>query len=146
MITADALRCQREHLTYLAERGARWILTVKGNQLHLHAQLAALPWRAVPDATRDTTSGHGRREIRTLKVLTISTGIDFPHAAQALGTRRSCGTSAPPPRGPPREARSDDRAAGWLSPPPRRSARPRSRRPPLKWSPEEGRPTTPVDP
>jgi hypothetical protein len=81
-ITADALRCQREHVTYLAERGAHWILTVKGNQLHLHAQLAALPWRAVPDATRDTISGHGRREIRTLKVLTISTGIDFPHAAQ----------------------------------------------------------------
>jgi predicted transposase YbfD/YdcC len=88
VITADALRCQREHVTYLAERGAHWILTVKGNQLHLHAQLAALPWRAVPDATRDTTSGHGRREIRTLKVLTISTGIDFPHAAQALQIRR----------------------------------------------------------
>lgn len=84
MITADALRCQREHVTYLAERGAHWILTVKGNQFHLHAQLAALPWRAVTDATRDTASGHGRREIRTLKVLTISTGIDFPHAAQAL--------------------------------------------------------------
>ncbi|KPI20690.1 hypothetical protein [Streptomyces mirabilis] len=65
MITADALRCQREHVTYLAERGARWILTVKGNQLHLHAQFAALPWRAVPD----TTSGHGRRETRTLKGL-----------------------------------------------------------------------------
>ncbi|WP_331744572.1 ISAs1 family transposase (plasmid) [Streptomyces sp. NBC_01136] len=88
MITADTLRCQREHVIYLAERGARWILTVKGNQLHLHAQLAALPWRAVPDATSDTTSGHGRREIRTLKVLTISTGIDFPHAAQALQIRR----------------------------------------------------------
>ena len=47
-----------------------------------------MPGRAVPDATRDTTSGHGRREIRTLKVLTISTGIDFPHAAQALQIRR----------------------------------------------------------
>lgn len=51
------------------------------------AMIAALPWRAVPDATRDTTSGHGRREIRTLKVLTIPTGIDFPHAAQALQIR-----------------------------------------------------------
>lgn len=74
MITADALRCRREYVTYLPERGAHWILTVKSNQLHLHPQLAALPWRAVPAATR----GHGRREIRTLKVLTISTGIDFP--------------------------------------------------------------------
>ncbi|WP_431937529.1 ISAs1 family transposase [Micromonospora sp. RP3T] len=32
VITADALYCQREHVTYLAERGAHWILTVKGNQ------------------------------------------------------------------------------------------------------------------
>lgn len=75
MITADAMHYQREHATYLAERGAHWILTVKGNQPHLHAQLAALPWRAVPNATRDTDRGHGRREIRTLKNLTIASGI-----------------------------------------------------------------------
>nr|WP_243707901.1 ISAs1 family transposase [Micromonospora sp. KC606] len=88
VITADALHCQREHVDYLAERGAHWILTVKGNQPSLHTKLAGLPWRAVPDATRDTDCGHGRREIRTLKALTISTGIDFPHAAQALQIRR----------------------------------------------------------
>jgi predicted transposase YbfD/YdcC len=88
VITADALHCQREHVDYLAERGAHWILTVKGNQPSLHSQLAGLPWRAVPDATRDTDRGHGRREIRTLKVLTLSAGIDFPHAAQALRIRR----------------------------------------------------------
>ncbi|MFC9618171.1 ISAs1 family transposase [Streptomyces sp. NPDC056938] len=63
VITVGALHCQRDHVTYLAERGADWILTVKGNQPTLHQQLAALPWRAVPDATRDTDRGHGRREI-----------------------------------------------------------------------------------
>ena len=42
VITADALHCQREHVTYLAERGANWILTVKGNQPSLHTQLAGL--------------------------------------------------------------------------------------------------------
>ena len=88
VITADALHCQREHVDYLAERGAHWILTVKANQPNLHAQLAGLPWRAVPDAARDTDRGHGRREIRSLKILTISTGIEFPHAAQALQIRR----------------------------------------------------------
>ena len=88
VITADALHCQRDHVAYLAERGAHWVLTVKANQPSLHAQLAGLPWRAVPDATRDTDRGHGRREIRTCKILTISTGIDFPHAAQALQIRR----------------------------------------------------------
>ncbi|MFI5898432.1 ISAs1 family transposase [Actinoplanes sp. NPDC051513] len=54
----------------------------------MHKQLAGLPWKAVPDATRDDNRGHGRREIRTLKILTVSTGIDFPHAAQAIQIRR----------------------------------------------------------
>jgi hypothetical protein len=50
--------------------------------------LTALPWPAVPDAVRDTDRGDGRREIRSLKILTTSTGIGFPHAAQALQIRR----------------------------------------------------------
>jgi Transposase DDE domain/DDE_Tnp_1-associated len=87
-VTVDAWPCQRDHVGYLAERGADWILTVKANQPSLHRQLAALPWRAVPDAARDTDRGHGRREIRTCKILTISTGIGFPLAAQAWQIRR----------------------------------------------------------
>jgi predicted transposase YbfD/YdcC len=88
VITADALHCQRDHAAYLAQRGAHWILTVKGNQPNLHQQLAGLPWWLVPDADRDTARGHGRREIHTLKILSVSTGIDFPHAAQAMQIRR----------------------------------------------------------
>jgi predicted transposase YbfD/YdcC len=88
VITVDALHCQRDHATYLAERRADWILTVKGNQPSLYRQLAGLPWRAVPDATRADDRGHGRCEIRTLKILTIAAGIDFPHATQALKIRR----------------------------------------------------------
>src|SRR5438046_730324 len=88
VVTADALHCQREHAAYLARRGAHWILTVKGNQPGLHAQVAALPWRAVADADRDTARGHGRREIRTLKILSVATGIAFPHAEQAMQIRR----------------------------------------------------------
>lgn len=45
MITTDAMHCQHDHVTYLAERGAHWILTAKGNQPHLHKQLAGLPRR-----------------------------------------------------------------------------------------------------
>jgi predicted transposase YbfD/YdcC len=88
VVTIDALHCQRDHVAYLAERGAHWIVTVKANQPSLHAQLAALPWQAVPQATRDEDRGHGRREIRTLKMLTVATGIGFPYAAQALQIRR----------------------------------------------------------
>ena len=47
-----------------------------------------LPWRAVPDLDRTDERGHGRREISTLKVLTLADGIDFPHAAQAMRIRR----------------------------------------------------------
>jgi predicted transposase YbfD/YdcC len=88
VVTADALHCQRDHVTYLAQRGAHWILTAKGNQPTLHQQLAGLPWQHVPVADRTTDRGHGRREIRTLKILSVSTGIDFPNAAPALQIRR----------------------------------------------------------
>jgi predicted transposase YbfD/YdcC len=69
VITADALHCQRDHITYLAERGAHWILTVKGNQPSLHRQLADLPWKQVPENNihwvRDVTYDEDRSQIRT---------------------------------------------------------------------------------
>ncbi|GAA3240804.1 hypothetical protein GCM10010532_081550 [Dactylosporangium siamense] len=88
VVTADALHCQREHVTYLAGRGAHWILTAKGNQPALHQQLTNLPWHQAPVADRDTARGHGRREIRTLKTLSVSIGIAFTGAAQAIQIRR----------------------------------------------------------
>jgi predicted transposase YbfD/YdcC len=90
VVTADALHTQRAHVDYLAERGAHWVLTVKGNQPTLRNQLAALPWRQVEIAHRSAERGHGRREIRSLKVVTIAAGIAFPHATQAVQiTRRT---------------------------------------------------------
>jgi predicted transposase YbfD/YdcC len=84
VITADALHTQRGHVTALHSRGAHWVLTVKGNQPSLRRQLAGLPWRQVGDAHRSAETGHGRREIRVLKVVTIAAGIAFPHARQAI--------------------------------------------------------------
>ncbi|MFC4949332.1 ISAs1 family transposase [Pseudonocardia sp. GCM10023141] len=84
VVTADALHTQRGHVDYLHARGAHWVLTVKGNQPTLRRQLASMPWRAVQVGHRSTERGHGRREIRTLKVVTIAAGIMFPHAAQAI--------------------------------------------------------------
>lgn len=88
VVTADALHCQRDHVAYLAGRGAHWILTVKGNQPILYQQLAGLLWRQTPEADRTADRGHGRREIRTLKILSVAAGIEFPHAAQAIQIRR----------------------------------------------------------
>ena len=90
VVTADALHTQREHVEDLHARGAHWVLTVKGNQPRLRRQLAGLPWREVEMAHRAAGTAHGRREIRTLKVVTIAAGIEFPHAVQAVQiTRRT---------------------------------------------------------
>jgi predicted transposase YbfD/YdcC len=90
VVTADALHTQREHVEDLHARGAHWLLTVKGNQPRLRRQLAGLPWRQVDVAHRAAATAHGRREIRTLKVVSIVAGIEFPHAAQAVQiTRRT---------------------------------------------------------
>ena len=88
VITADALHAQREHATYLARRGAHYLLIVKRNQPRLHAQLAALPWREVPVAHTKRERGHGRTERRTLKVTSVAAGLAFPHAAQAIQITR----------------------------------------------------------
>jgi predicted transposase YbfD/YdcC len=88
VITMDALHTQRDHVEQLHRRGAHWVLSVKGNQPRLRRQLATLPWREVETAHRSVETGHGRREIRTLKVVTIAAGIDFPHARQAIQITR----------------------------------------------------------
>lgn len=62
VVTADALHAQRGHASWLQEAGAHYVLTVKRNQPHLHAQLAALPWRDVPIAHEARERGHGRAE------------------------------------------------------------------------------------
>ena len=91
VVTADALHTQREHMDYLAGRGTHWVLTVKGNQPRLRRQLSGLPWRGAPIGHRASERGHGRREIRTVKVVTIDAhdgGIAFPNAAQAIQLTR----------------------------------------------------------
>lgn len=84
VITADAMHAQRSHATYLAGRGAWYVLTIKRNQPGLFARLAALAWRQVPVACQTRERGHGRAERRTLKVTAVAAGLAFPHAAQAI--------------------------------------------------------------
>jgi predicted transposase YbfD/YdcC len=91
VVTADALHTVREHAAWLVEhKHADYIMVTKGNQKHLHAQLKNLPWRDVPLGTRTRDHGHGRAEIRRLKVCTITGGhrLPFPYAAQAIQVKR----------------------------------------------------------
>jgi predicted transposase YbfD/YdcC len=83
VVTADALHTQRDHAAFLVDVGAEDLLVVKANQPGLHDQLAGLPWRQIPVMDRTRDHGHGRVEVRTLKVAAVA-GLCFPHAAQAI--------------------------------------------------------------
>ncbi|MFD9286594.1 transposase [Streptomyces mirabilis] len=50
--------------------------------------LRRLPWQQIPLQHRTIKAGHGRREIRPLKVCTVRPGLLFPHAVQALEIKR----------------------------------------------------------
>jgi predicted transposase YbfD/YdcC len=85
LVTADALHTQRDHARFLVEdKGADYLLIVKGNQSGLFSQLNTLPWDQVPVAHVEHDRGHGRIERRTLRVLPAPDTITFPHAAQVF--------------------------------------------------------------
>jgi predicted transposase YbfD/YdcC len=91
VIVADALHAQTAHARDVAARGAHLLVTVKANQPTLHAQLKRLPWAQVPAGDRRRDNGHGRRETRTVKAVTVRTpgGLGFPHAEQAVRITRT---------------------------------------------------------
>lgn len=85
-VTADALHTQRGHARFLVEeKRAHYLLVVKANQPGLHRQLRSLPWKDVTARRYDREIGHGRKETRVTRVLTVtSLDLDFPHAVQAV--------------------------------------------------------------
>lgn len=88
--TADARHTQRGHARFLVEeKRAHYLLIVKANQPVLHARLRSLPWTQVTARRYDRGTGHGRRETRVTRALTVTDlGLDFPHAAQAARITR----------------------------------------------------------
>ena len=88
VVTFDALHTVRANLDWLvSQKNAQYIAVVKRNQPLLHAQVRALPWRQVPAGSVTRERGHGRAETRTLKAAHVS-GLDFPHARQAIKITR----------------------------------------------------------
>jgi predicted transposase YbfD/YdcC len=87
VVTCDALHTQRAHARYLLGRDAHYIVIVKRNQKSLFRQLKALPWREMPLNASRRESGHGRHEIRRIKVCTVD-GLLFPGARQAIQVKR----------------------------------------------------------
>jgi predicted transposase YbfD/YdcC len=91
LFTADALHTQTGHADEIARRGAHLLVQVKANQPTLFKQLKRLPWAQIPAGNRTRDPGHGRRETRTVKAVTLATpgGIGFPHAQQAVRITRT---------------------------------------------------------
>jgi predicted transposase YbfD/YdcC len=91
IIVADALHAQVGHAHAVHARGGHLMVTVKANQPTLHALLKQLPWAKVPVGHQSRSRGHGRRETRTVKALTVATpgGLGFPHAQQAVRITRT---------------------------------------------------------
>ncbi len=88
VVTADALQTYPEAAEFLViHKHANDLLVVKANQPRLLARCASLPWHRVPMADRTRDRGHGRVELRTLKVVAVKR-FGFPHAAQVLQATR----------------------------------------------------------
>lgn len=84
VITGDALHTQKAHARYLHRHGGHYLFIVKADQPALHARLRTLPWRQVPVGHVEHAKGHGRRESRTLQVISTTVPrLPFPHARQA---------------------------------------------------------------
>lgn len=89
IITADALHTQPAHAHYVNARGSHYMFTVKGNQPKLQDELLQILWNHVPAGHRSVETKHVRRTIRTIKCLTVMTGISFPRAQALQITRTS---------------------------------------------------------
>jgi hypothetical protein len=72
VVTSDAPHTQRGDAHSMRGRGAYDIVIAKANQKKLLRQLRALPWGEVQLHGRTHGDGHGRREIRRMKVCTVA--------------------------------------------------------------------------
>ncbi|MFE7232480.1 ISAs1 family transposase [Streptomyces sp. NPDC057596] len=83
VVTSDAMHTQHDHAVYLLDRQAHYIVIAKRNTKKLRRQLKSLPWTQIPLQDRTRATGHGRQEIRRLKVCTVY-NLLFPGARQAV--------------------------------------------------------------
>ncbi|GAA3375480.1 hypothetical protein GCM10020367_43450 [Streptomyces sannanensis] len=83
VVTSHAMHTQHDHAVYLLDRQAHYIVIAKRNTKKLRRQLKSLPWTQIPLQDRTCATGHGRQEIRRLKVCTVN-NLLFPGARQAV--------------------------------------------------------------
>ena len=85
LVTADAMQTTRDNARFLREvKHAHFLWPVLGNQPGLYAALDALDWENTPVAAATIDTARGRIETRTIRVLPVPAGLDFPGARQAI--------------------------------------------------------------
>jgi predicted transposase YbfD/YdcC len=89
IVTADALHTQRAHADYLREHGGDYVLIAKGNQPGLFAALDDLPWTTIEVGYREEVKGHGRRDVRVLKVIDLTDPAHQHHRVRFPGVRQA---------------------------------------------------------
>lgn len=88
VVTVDAMHTQTDTASLITAAGGDYVFTVKGNQPTLHGACKKLPWADVP-AHRSSSTGHGRRATRTIKVVTAPHWVTFAGATQVAQIRRT---------------------------------------------------------
>lgn len=83
VVTSDAMHTRHDHAVYLLDRQAHYIVIAKRNTKKLGRQVKSRPWTQIPLQDRTRATGHGRQEIRRLKVCTVNNSL-FPGAPQAV--------------------------------------------------------------
>ena len=78
VLTADAMHTQEEHVKAMNTLGLGWMLILKDNQPSLYAAADSHHWQDEPVLHGTSQTGHGRHEIRTIRVIS-----DIPGAITA---------------------------------------------------------------
>jgi predicted transposase YbfD/YdcC len=68
VVTADAMHTQENHVKAMNALRIGWILTLKDNQPGLYAAADAHPWQNEPVLHGTSETGHGRHDIRTIRL------------------------------------------------------------------------------
>lgn len=85
LVTADAMQTTRDNARFVREvKQAHFLWPVLGNQPGAYAALDALDWENTPVAAATVDTARARVETRTIRVLPVPQGLDFPHAEQAV--------------------------------------------------------------
>jgi len=90
VITADQMHTQREHARQLRRRDAHFVFTIGENQPGLFHAADALCWESVAVEAWTVDRGHGRTDVRVIKVMPATALIAalFPHVRQVFLVER----------------------------------------------------------